>query len=567
METHNKTIACQNCKSDFIIEPDDFSFYKKMKVPPPTWCPPCRKQRRLMWRNEFSFYNRTCDLCHRAIISQYAPETELTIYCNTCWWGDNWDPKDYTINFDFSRPFFEQYHELRKKVPTLALVNDNGIGSINCDYTQNFALGKNCYMVMVAWKWEDCLYCCYGTDAKYCVDSFGLFGNNENLYESMFVKQSYNCRFIYESSGMIDSAFAYDCRDCTDCFMCAGLRHQKFCIKNVKYSEDEYKNILASYHLDSWAGQKQAKKEFAEFKLTMPHQCSSFKNCVGCTGNYLFNSKNSTYSFNATALEDCKYFDVGDTMKDCHDISVGGEAELCYECVTPDNSSNSISTIYTWKSTEVAYCDFCQASNHCFASVGLKKGEYCILNKQYSKEEYSVLKAKLIAHMKETGEWGEFFPSHNSPFGYNETVAAIDFPLSRDEAIAQGFAWQDHMQITKGKETLLPENIPDSISDIDNSILNEVLRCVECARNYKLTESELTFYKKHHIPVPRSCFFCRVNHRFALKTPSKIWHRTCMCIDGSHSHAQRCPNEFETSYDPARPEVIYCESCYHQSFN
>ena len=36
---------CQNCKQDFTIEPDDFGFYEKIKVPPPTFCPLCRAQR------------------------------------------------------------------------------------------------------------------------------------------------------------------------------------------------------------------------------------------------------------------------------------------------------------------------------------------------------------------------------------------------------------------------------------------------------------------------------------------------------------------------------------------
>ena len=39
MEYKSETKTCQNCKNDFIIEPDDFSFYEKMKVPAPTFCP------------------------------------------------------------------------------------------------------------------------------------------------------------------------------------------------------------------------------------------------------------------------------------------------------------------------------------------------------------------------------------------------------------------------------------------------------------------------------------------------------------------------------------------------
>ena len=36
-----ETKICQNCKKDFIIEPEDFNFYEKIKVPLPTFCADC----------------------------------------------------------------------------------------------------------------------------------------------------------------------------------------------------------------------------------------------------------------------------------------------------------------------------------------------------------------------------------------------------------------------------------------------------------------------------------------------------------------------------------------------
>jgi hypothetical protein len=80
------------------------------------------------------------------------------VYCNKCWWSDAWDPYQYGQDFDFSRSFFEQFQELQQKVPILALMNDDGIGSVNCAYTQNEAYAKNCYMVSMAWKNEECMY-------------------------------------------------------------------------------------------------------------------------------------------------------------------------------------------------------------------------------------------------------------------------------------------------------------------------------------------------------------------------------------------------------------------------
>ena len=56
-----ETKQCQNCKSEFTIEPEDFVFYEKMKVPAPTWCSRCRLIRRMAYRNERTLYKRKCD--------------------------------------------------------------------------------------------------------------------------------------------------------------------------------------------------------------------------------------------------------------------------------------------------------------------------------------------------------------------------------------------------------------------------------------------------------------------------------------------------------------------------
>ena len=162
--------------------------------------------------------------------------------------------------------------------------------------------------------------------------------------------------------------------------------------------------------------------------------------------------------------------------------------------------------------------------------------------------------------------YGEFFPIELSPFGYNETLAVEDVALTKEEGQKKGFNWQDDIQRTIGKETLLPENIPDSIDEVEDSILNEVLTCIDCKRNYKIVPNELIFYRKMKIPVPRRCFYCRHEARLKRRNPFKLWHRQCMCEKINHHHHLdiRCPNEFETSYAPDRPEIVFCEKCYQQ---
>ena len=74
----SETKICQNCKKDFVIESDNFSFYEKIKVPPPTFCPECRRQRRFAWRNYINFYHRK-DINGKDVISLYSPESNIKV--------------------------------------------------------------------------------------------------------------------------------------------------------------------------------------------------------------------------------------------------------------------------------------------------------------------------------------------------------------------------------------------------------------------------------------------------------------------------------------------------------
>ena len=111
----SETKNCQSCKKDFIIESDDFSFYEKMKVPPPTFCSDCRFQRRLLFRNNRVFYRRECALCQQSLLAIYNKERPYVVYCRDCWLGDKWDPIDYGREYDFSIPFLANFAHCKAK--------------------------------------------------------------------------------------------------------------------------------------------------------------------------------------------------------------------------------------------------------------------------------------------------------------------------------------------------------------------------------------------------------------------------------------------------------------------
>jgi len=516
----NETKVCQNCKKDFVIESDDFYFYEKIKVPPPTFCPECRRQRRMAWRNDFTFYKRKCDTTGENIISIYAPEKDRKVYNIKYWWSDAWDAKSYGRDFDFSRSFFEQFHELQKDVPVLALMNDNGIGSVNCEYTQNEAYAKNCYMVSMSWKNEDCMYSygVSGPNAVEVVDSVDIFSSGR-IYESVFLNQSYDCKFAYYSQNLMSCCFVYGLRNCKDCLMSVGLRDKQYFYKNEQYSKEEYEKILKDYNLNTFEGQEKAKKEFEDFKKNFNLTEPFIINCINCFGDGLLNSNNAKFCYNGRRLHNVKFFENGNDIKDGYDMLTGGENEMCYEGITPDNDRLALFTIFSYKCSDITYAEYCFGSQDLFGCVGLRQSQYCILNKQYSEEEYFKLREKIIDHMKKAGEYGEFFPVKYSPFGYNETVADNTYPLDKESAEKRGFNYFENLQITKDRGTITPEQIPGNINDIEDSFLKGILTCEATGRNYFVTRDELNFYRKMQIPIPRKCFLARHQERLLKRKP------------------------------------------------
>ena len=167
-----------------------------------------------------------------------------------------------------------------------------------------------------------------------------------------------------------------------------------------------------------------------------------------------------------------------------------------------------------------------------------------------------------IRSMNYTDENGEFFPIELSPFAYNETIAQEYFPLTKEQALQQGYRWYDKPK-PEYTPTLQAKDIKDNIADIDDSILKEVIACANESNHicqgsgvFRLIPDEYEFYHQHTLPIPRLCPDCRHHERIKQRNPMKLWHRKCMNIP--------CPNEFETTYAPDRPEIVYCESCYNK---
>ena len=166
-----------------------------------------------------------------------------------------------------------------------------------------------------------------------------------------------------------------------------------------------------------------------------------------------------------------------------------------------------------------------------------------------------------------TYSYGEFFPFDISPLAYNQSLAQDFFPLDEQGIREKGYVWKEHNR-REFQATMDGQDLPDSIAEVEEkTITKEAIRCEKCSHPYRIIPTEIQFYKRIGLPLPHLCHNCRFIERFKFVNPPKLFHRACMCQQTSHEHGNKCPNEFETSYSPNRPEIVYCESCYQKEVN
>jgi hypothetical protein len=584
-ETHSTSSGqaknCQNCRQDFTIEPDDFGFYEKIGVPAPALCPDCRYQRRLMDRNEWSLYRRKCDATGKSIISIYRPEVPFPVYEQGFWRSDGWDQMKYGRDFDFNRPFFEQFGELRTAVPHTSLVSPD---SVNSEYSNQCQNNKDCYMVSASGSNEKCMYGNWFQGGNYMSSDCYMIEKGELCYECMNCGRCYACTWSDDCFDCTAVHFSLNCRGCTNCFGCANLRNKNYQFFNEQLSKEEYEKRLAEFDW-SRGSIREMKIKMRGTALRVPHKNFHGSKTQDSSGDYIENTQRARLNFNCRESKETAYLQDSWDMIDCWDNTEVLTAERCYELQGCAFLRNCLVLRSCTTMTDCSYCDMCFSLTNCFGCFGLKSKEYCILNKQYSKEEYLSLKSRIIAHMKKTGEWGSYFPPEQSPFGYNESVAQDFFPLTESEAKQKGLPWYNSGE-KDYKPTLNAADLPSTFSETKDSILNEVIRCRTqdseeeerthplCATAFRMIPMEFDLYRKLNIPVPDKCFPCRRTDRFARRNPRKLWPGKCQCAGvksengiyqniANHFHKDgRCPNEFETSYSPERKEIIYCEQCY-----
>lgn len=541
------------CEVNFKITKEDIAFYKKLEVPPPKCCPTCRRQRRFAFMNRINFYKRKNDApeAKENIISNVPPISPLTVYDLDYYRSTNWEPLFFAQKYNTDMSFFKQFYDLRLRVPQYAIVRDTS--SVNSEFSLNGKNLKNGYFVSGGHNSENIWYSIFVTDSREIMDSQDV-ANCDRCYEIIMGKNLSLCSYCYFSKDCINSWFLFDCRNLQDCFGCVNLHNKRFCFFNEQLSEMDYKEKIKLLNLKSRFKLLKIKELFWELVKSNPVRASRSLNDVDSSGTLIINSRNCHNVNSCENGENTRYTDMTMNVRDSMDIYTAGKSEMLYE--TSAVASDSANVKFSSGSKYVSNSEFlinCHNCQYCFACVGLENRNYCIFNKSYTPEDYFKELDRIKSSLLEKGEYGDFLPIEFSPFVYNGSEAMLSFPLDKKEIEDLGALYQPEIDTdTQGLDILNSNDIPDSIEDVTDNILDKALICEKSGRPFRITKSELEFYRNFKLPIPIIHPLLRMKETFEYLGNN-------ICHEGICS---QCEMPLKTIYKAEEGWNLFCEKCY-----
>lgn len=540
------------CEGEFDITKEDIEFLKMLRVPAPNFCPTCRRMNRFAFVNGINLYKRDNNAPGKEgkIISFVPPDAPFIVY-DVESYRENFDPYTYGTFYNESEKFLDQFWNLRLKVPQPAIIRDPS--SINSEYSINGRNLKNGYYVSGGWNSENLWYCNTVTDSRNVMDSL-LVHFGENSYELVSCDKSYNCKYLYFSDNCVDSSFLYDCNNCTDCFGCVNLRNKSNCIFNIQYTKEEYKKQIEEINLKSRKSINEIKKGFWSFVKSQPVRAERHERVNNVSGTNISDSKDCHDSFDTVKSEHSIHCSNIIGNHDSMDADVSGGSEKLYNNIAVGSKSSNVKFSFASKFiTESEFLINCRNINNCFACIGLDNKNYCIFNRQYEKEEYYKELDRIKSSLLEKREYGDFLPYHFSTYAYNGSTADLAFPLNKEEVEKLGALWQSDTESNIGSmDTIDSDSIPDNISEVDNNILTKAFICRETGRPFRITESELEFYKVHSIPLPDVHQIRRIKDRYKYIGNFQMHNTKC----------NLCGKDIITMYNSNEGWNLYCDDCY-----
>lgn len=498
---------------------------------------------------QWNLHKRTCDKTGESIVSVFRPDCVYPVWRRKEWFEHNNPP---SRDFDPALPFFDQAWDLFQQCPIPHVFENN---NQNCEYTDDWYYSKNCYLCHSGQYNEDCSYCYesdHCKDVNYGVSIFSSelcldLINSTNCFHSLFLL---NCKNVS------DSAFMYDCRDCSDSLFCSNLRNKRYCFRNQQLTKEAFEKEKAKWDFTSYTTYEKSKELFREMMVnTAWHRPLQIDQCEDSSGNFIGQCRDCENCYLLSKHENCANdcFSGPDAKATLDSLgTVGGELTFM--------TSLPVFSYYVIFSFSVSHCKFVEYSaylqncQNCFGCCGLVDKQYCIFNKQYSKEEYEMLRETIISHMKKSGEWGKFFPGYFAPNPYEESFSGFHFLLDKPGDL--GFREGGPVE-RKNVKTAEIEAIPDTYGELDFDkekwFTEQVFWDENYMRSFRITKKDIEFARKIKGPLPRNYYVRHLQDNFSWM-PFNGELRDTVCA--------QCGKKIKTNWPEKFDQRVLCEEEY-----
>ncbi|OGF51405.1 hypothetical protein A3I27_00190 [Candidatus Giovannonibacteria bacterium RIFCSPLOWO2_02_FULL_43_11b] len=545
--------VCRFSGEKFYVRPEDVEFYKKMRVPLPTLSPGERFRLMLASWNSYFLFNTTSAFSGKKIVTQFPPNTQYKVYEHQHWFSGNWDAIEYGTEYNSGKNFFDQFKELKLRVPRPSLFVDNT--NVNSDYTNDSVYLKDCYLVFNSNDSENCHYSIGLARSKDCFDVFDVFSSTI-CYECFESFELYNCFFVEYSKNCLDSYFLYNCRNCINCFGGINLRNKKYIFFGEQLTKDEYDKKFSEINLGERGVLKQFIKKFEELKRGAIHRPNHNEKSVNVHGDYITNSKNCHHSYFAEKSENSAYLIGTHGAKECYDVTAI-DAEFCNFCGGVIRGYRILFSEMVEDSHDLEYSNLCFNCHDIFGCIGLRNKSFCIFNKQYEEDEYWKIVDGIKTKMLKDGEYGEYFTPKLSPFPYNISLMASYKGYDNIDVAQKLGYWVEDVKEEAAEivgDIIDSDQVPENINDTNYDILNKIIFDRKNNKKFRYTKAELDFHKKYNIALPIDHFTARLKEKRDKfgSIVLEFFERVC----------PKCGKNFEAVYRQEDPRIVYCESCY-----
>lgn len=292
------------------------------------------------------------------------------------------------------------FSELKKITNSFPKEPATVLRSESCEFCNEVYDSKNMFYCFDSYKSTDssyifdsfmcanCLDCDYAVEAQLC-------------YECVDPYKAFNCNYVEYCDNIRDSSYCYNCSNCNDVFGCANLKNKSFCIFNRQLTESEYKEQIKKYRELSPQEVLHMVDEIKK-KFPLTQTIGGETNENSDFGNYIHYSRNCYLSFDAAHDQDCGYLYDSFYCKTSYDLTyVANNVELTYEAIDSIGLFNCNFITHSADCQDSFYLLDCSNVKNSIGCVSLKNKEFCILNRQLTKEQYQIVSEQLLKELKD----------------------------------------------------------------------------------------------------------------------------------------------------------------------